>query len=180
MASVWSENYPKEKIIFDEVIRKYHPKYKNMCFTEELKVNDQVNSNHLNMEFLLEETIELVGNLGSSNAYGEDYLDNSECKSATTRQRKLAFNKEHQKYYTRYNTYQVSVKNLNRKKDLIRLVVYNKPYQRVDFFLFSLTEIGFKEKKRKFFTLSYNSKKDSYGKYNIYRKETFEELCQKR
>lgn len=180
MASVWSEEYPKERIIYDEIIRKYHPEYKNMCFTQELKVNDQVNNNHLNMEYLLEETIALVGNLGQSNVYGEDYLDNSECKSCSTRQRKNVMCGTTGKYYQYEHLHQASIQNLNRKKDLIRVVVYNKPYQKVDFLLFTLSEIGFNKEKSKFLTISYNSRTDSYGRFDAYRKETFEELCQKR
>lgn len=180
MASVWSEEYPKERVLFEEIIRKYHPEYKNMCFTQELKVNDQVNNNHLNMEYLLEETIALTGKLGQSNVYGEDYLDNSECKSSSTQQRKNVMCGTTGKYYQYDHLYQVGIKNLNRKKDLIRVVVYNKPKQRADFFLFTLSEIQFDKEKSKHLTIFYNSKKDSYGRFEAYRKETFEELCQKR
>lgn len=179
MASYYSEGYPKERIIYDEVIRKYHPEYKNMCFTQELKVNDQVNSNHLNMEYLLEETISIVGKLGQSNVYGEDYLDNSECKSSSTQQRKSIMCGRTGKRYNYEHLYTIGIKNLNRKKNLIRVVIYNKPKQKVDFFLFTLSEIEFDKEKSKHLNIYYNYKTDTYGRFEAYRKGTFEELCQK-
>lgn len=177
MASYWSEEYPKERIIYDEIIRKYHPEYKNMCFTEELKVHKQVDNNHLNMEYLLEETIALTGGLGQSNVYGEDYLDNSECKSSSMNIAKKTY-KGIKRDYVHF--FKICVKNLNRKKDLIRVVVYNKPYQKLDFFLFTLTEIGFDKENQKHLYINYNSITDTYGRFEAYRKETFQELCQKR
>ena len=41
------------------------------------------------------------------------------------------------KRYNYEHLYTIGIKNLNRKKNLIRVVIYNKPKQKVDFFLFT-------------------------------------------
>jgi len=112
-----------------------------------------------------------VGRLEQSNINGEDFLDNSECKTATLRQLRP--------FEPTDNRYKATIYDIFRKKDLIRTVIYNKPMNKLDFFLFRLSEIGFCKIKSTDLNICYNLKKDRYGKFDRYKVETFEELCKK-
>lgn len=171
MASIYSLEYPKERIIYDLIIKRYNPDYRHLTFEQELKVERQVLENELNIEYIIEKTISIVGNIEQSNKYGEDLTDGSDVKTTT-----LSLRTD-----TTYEPlYRGTIREIFRKKDLIRCVVFNKAYTRLDYLLFRLSDIGYDKVKCKNLTINYNSKKDSYGRLDEYRVETFEELCQRK
>jgi hypothetical protein len=128
----------------------------------------QVENNELNFEYLIEQCMSIIGGLEQSNTYGEDFKDGSDCKTVTLHKRKDI---------KTGNLYKTHIDDIFRKNDLIRCVVYNPAYDRLDFLLFKLSDIGFDKEHKKTLYISYNSKKDSYGKLDKYRVNTFGELC---
>lgn len=175
MASVYRETYEKETHIFENLISKYHPEYRKRRSKKYQKYvknfsNKLASMNHLNIEFIVEQMIAHVGNLKHSNAPGEDYEDGSDSKVVSL----YKVNKK-----DRPNPeWRVCVPNLECKNGLIRLVVYNRYIDSLDYFVFDVSEVKLDKQSR--FFCNYNVKTNVYSKIEQFRVKSFPELCRAR
>mgnify|MGYP003704839259 CR=1 FL=1 len=171
MASVYREHYEKEIFIFNEILKRYHPLISDMVkdLEVELSLDILCKNNLFNIEIMCEHAVAHVGGLELSNEHGQDYSDESEQKVVS-----MSKNSEND------NGYRVTIKNIHRKKDLIRLIVYNKVKKRLDYFVFKLSDIGFDKQTRTRLDPYYNPNKDTYSIIQNYKVNSFEELCMKK
>lgn len=161
--------YDKERLLYDQIIRKYHPEYKYMNeYCDHLLFLDELAyANRLNCEFLVEECMSYVGKLEHTNIHGMDFTDGSDCKTFTLHPRR-----------DYPNLYRGRIEDVYRKQGVLRCICYNPVTQKLDFFMFDLKNVGFDKVKSVDFNISYNIKKDSYARLDEYRVGSFEELCQ--
>jgi hypothetical protein len=136
---------------------------------------EEAKNNYLNCEFLIEECISKVGNIGHTSRHGMDLVDGSDVKTATLHTNFKRYRNGVQKIYEHY--YATRIKNVENKIDLLRCIIFNPLHDRLDFLLFKLSEIEFDRTKSNV-TVTYNSQKNSYGRLEQFRVKTFEELCQ--
>jgi hypothetical protein len=171
MGSVYNSHYEKEIFIVDNIFKKYHPEFKVLTKDpeDEAILDSMAASNWFNIEYIAEQTVAHVGKMEQSAEYGEDFKDNSELKTVGLTKNSKAD-----------NGYRLTIKNLHRKKDLIRLIVYNKPKIRLDYFVFRLSEIGFDKFNKTRLSPYYNLAKDQYTIIQDYKVKNFRELCLKK
>lgn len=171
MASVHNTHYEKEIFIVNNIFKKYHPEFKILTKDpeDEAILDSMTASNWFNIEYIAEQTVAHVGKMEQSGEHGEDFKDNSDLKTVSLRRNSKSD-----------NGYRCSIKNLYRKKDLIRLIVYNKPKVRLDYFVFRLSEIGYDKFTKTDLCPYYNLKKDQYSIIQDYKVKNFRELCLKK
>lgn len=168
MGSVYQKKYDKE-VFFNEIFKKYNPVIRDLIKEDpenELIIDSLCKKNFLNIPFMAEHTVAKVGRLKQSNIPGEDFKDNSDLKTGSLR-------KDHRTKYS----YQTTIHDPHKKKDMIRFMVYNSVRNQIDFFVFKLSDIGFDKYHKTRLDVQYHSKKDRYSKIEQFRVADFETFC---
>lgn len=165
MGSYYQEDFHKEIFVYEQIIKPYHPLMQELVKTSDMEMLMDYMSKHnmFNLEYLVEQCVSFIGGIEQSGEHGEDFKDMSELKLVSLTKDRAG--------------YRAKIRNIHRKKDLIRLIVYNKVRLKLDYFVFRLTEIDYDKSMKKEFRPYYSSLTDKYSIIEPYRVSSFKELC---
>lgn len=160
----------KEAVFMRDLISKYHPVFKKSADLVKFGLE---NPHHFYIEGLVEETIASVGNLNFVDAEGYDFLpDYSDSKTVSVN----------------CNTYKAEIGSVENKIGALRISVYNPINDSIAYFFIPKRRLAMvklpcygnnSHKERIVFSYS-KLHSDSYGWFDEYRVDTFEELAKAR
>jgi len=161
----------KNETILKEIIFKHHPDF------QDSRVLKKQNPNHFNVEYLIEETLSIVGNYKHINAAHADFSDGSDSKTASI---SLTSNLNRQNLFSGCIANVVSKAGV-QKIGALRCIIYNPHYDRLMYYYLpkefwkTILETGKANSDKIRFT--YNIGTDTIAKFEQYRKPNFEALA---
>tara|TARA_R110000782_G_scaffold196067_1_gene285449 strand:+ start:2312 stop:2848 length:537 start_codon:yes stop_codon:yes gene_type:complete len=173
----YSMRMNKEIAIFNGIIRNYFP---NIAKAVD---NGEADPEDFNIERLFEKCIAKESGLTWANEEGEAYekYDLVEDKSdAKTSSVSLRWNVDKRLPEGGCDVVTGTISNTGGKEGDLRVVVYNSYIQKLDYFLIPHKHISEFQKSvgDKFaIGLSYSLTKEKYGKMEVFRVETFKDIC---
>lgn len=171
MATMVQDEYRKDEILFQNIVMKYHPDFKYRGELEKAMSLKDASRGRYNVEFLVEETIGVCGNLERSAEAGMDYSDGSDCKTSSV----------HHRDVMRSNSMRWVISSTNSKHAWLRTVIYNPFLERLAFFMIPLHS-----RMRKYNVQSngrgridgvYRLDSDHYQGIEKYRVNDFSDIC---
>ncbi len=167
----------KNQTILKEIIFKYHPDFeKSKTFKEKALANP----NWLNVEFLVEETLSIIGKYKHVDGDHADFSDGSDSKTASI---SSICRPNHDNLFAGCIGNVVSKAGVP-KAGALRCIIYNPTYDRLMYYFLpkefwvTILEKGAANCDKIRFT--YNLKNDSIAKFETYRVPNFEVLARKK
>ena len=164
----------KNYLIFHEVIRNYLPDLAKAVDSGDVDCND------LDIPRLFEKCVAMESGLTWANEQGELRLnydlveDQSDIKTSSVSRKKDK--------RTGYESIRGVISNTGGKKGDLRCVVYNDFTKTLDYFLVPQKHISAYEthcgKGKYGIPLNYSLLKDNYGKMEVFRVDTFKDICE--
>lgn len=167
MSSVFRETYDKEIMIFNRILKNYHPIISEVCKDPSMSalMDFLCSNNTFNVEVMCEQAVAHVGGFSPSNEFGQDFCDESDLKVLS-----VSTGKNNRLY----------IRHLYRKKDKIRLIAFNPVIEDIDFFVFNISDLEYDKENQKPFQSNYSKTKNTYSKIQQFKVKDFEELCLKK
>ena len=164
----------KNDLIFQEVIRNYLPDLAKAVDSGDVDCDD------LNVERLFEKCIAMESGLTWANEQGEaqdsyDFVEDlSDAKTSSVSLKEIKDKRSSTGHYV--------ISNTGGKQGDLRCVVYNDFTKTLDYFLVPQKHISAYEthcgKGKYGIPLNYSLLKDNYGKMEVFRVDTFKDICE--
>lgn len=156
----------KNKVLMRDVILKFHPDYVN----SKIKNHALNFSHHYNVERLVEESLAYVGGYDRVDESGRDFNCSQNSDSKTS--------------MINHTSLKVEVGSIENKIGALRILVFNPFKDCIDYFYIPASSVdkvaracyGTNKHKSRL-VMKYNSSKDKYNMFDVFRMPTFESVA---